>query len=108
MNEPKLNGSSHPHTPVICATCPAFIMSNDGRTGNCHGNVPVPFILAGPRGPDGQPIPRTVGIFPPVLPSEWCAKHPLFVWDVVQPPQPDARPISPQLSEDVENTEILR
>ena len=64
--------------PINCSTCPCFVMSSDLRTGNCHADPPQAFIFPGPVGLDGQPNFITRSIWRPVLPSEWCARHPRF------------------------------
>lgn len=66
-----------PDIGVSCASCPAFVATNE-RLGVCRYNPPTPFVLEGAPDLAGNPTVRTPSLWPGVNADAWCARHPLF------------------------------
>jgi hypothetical protein len=68
----------------MCGSCPAFVMSADNRTGNCHENPPMPFLVPHKDAngkvmtdEQGQVMFVWMRQFPSVYPDvDWCLQHP--------------------------------
>lgn len=68
-----------------CATCPAYHPTEEKDRGNCHGDVPIAFLMVG-TDLMGKPQPRVQSAWRPVHGiTDWCARHPRFSWDEIEP-----------------------
>lgn len=64
-------------TRPTCKTCIGFgRFASDKPTGACRKNPPTVVILGMVEQPiTGRKMPQTVGFFPPVSETDWCASH---------------------------------